>query len=111
MIAAFYPRAESMRHCRVAGVNIFPAKVRRVLMEHPDVRDAAVRRMSEDPLSRLKAFVVPREGRTGDASLHAEPEVWVTSRLSTPERPKAFAFGDAIPVQASGKAADWPSFT
>ncbi|MBC7671984.1 MAG: 4-coumarate--CoA ligase, partial [Polaromonas sp.] len=58
----------------------------------------------------LKAFVVPREGRTGDASLHAELEAWVTSRLSTPERPKAFTFGDAIPLQA-GKGTDWPSIT
>ena len=96
---------------QVAGVNVFPAKVRRVLMEHPDVRDATVRRMSDDPLSRLKAFVVPREGRVGDATFHAELEAWVSSRLSTPERPKAFTFGHAIPVQASGKTTDWPTLT
>lgn len=92
---------------QVAGVNVFPAAVRRVLMEHPDVRDAAVRRMSADPLSRLKAFVVPREGRVGDALFHAELEAWVASRLTTPERPRAFSFGDAIPVGPLGKVADW----
>ena len=106
----FRPAGRLDEALQVAGVNVFPAKVRRVLMEHPDVRDAAVRRMSDDPLSRLKAFVVPREGRIGDASLHAELEAWVTSRLSTPERPKAFTFGDAIPVQA-GKGTDWSSLT
>lgn len=106
----FRPAGRLDEALQVAGVNVFPANVRRVLMEHPDVRDAAVRRMSDDPLSRLKAFVVPREGRTGDASLHAELEAWVTSRLSTPERPKAFTFGDAIPVQA-GKGTDWSSLT
>lgn len=92
---------------QVAGVNVFPATVRRVLMEHPDVRDAAVRRMSADPLSRLKAFVVPRDGRVGDAAFHAELEAWVASRLTTPERPRAFSFGDAIPVGPTGKSADW----
>ena len=106
----FLPTARIDEALQVAGVNVFPAKVRRVLMEHPDVLDAAVRRMNDDPLSRLKAFVVPCEGRTGDASLHAELEAWVTSRLSTPERPKAFTFGDAIPVQA-GKGTDWSSIT
>ena len=104
----FRPAGRIDEAVQVAGVNVFPATVRRVLMEHPDVRDAAVRRMSADPLSRLKAFVVPREGRAGDAGFHAELEAWVSSRLTTPERPRAFSFGDAIPVHVSGKPADWP---
>ena len=89
-------------------MNVYPATVRRVLMEHPDVRDAAVRPMSADPLIRLKAFVVPREGCVGDARFHAELEAWVSNRLTTPERPRAFSFGDALPVRSSGKLADWP---
>ena len=103
----FRPAGRIDEAVQVAGVNVFPSAVRRVLMEHPDVHDAAVRRMSADPLSRLKAFVVPREGRAADAGFHAELEAWVSSRLTTPERPRAFSFGTAIPVGSSGKLVDW----
>ena len=96
---------------QVAGVNVFPTKIRGVLLDHPDVRDAAVRRISDDALGRLKAFIVPRDERAGDATLHAELDAWVSSRLSAPERPRSFTFGNTIPVQASGKLSDWPSIT
>ena len=70
-------------------------------------RDAVVRRMTTSELGRLKAFIVPRAGRPGDMALHTELEAWVSTRLSAPERPRAFSFGGSLPRDASGKPADW----
>lgn len=103
----FRPTGRLDHALQVAGINVFPANVRRVLMEHPDVHDAVVRRMTTSELGRLKAFIVPRAGRPGDMALHTELEAWVSTRLSAPERPRAFSFGESLPRDASGKPADW----
>ena len=92
---------------QVGGTNVFPGHVRQVLMAHPQVQEAAVRRMSADEGERLKAFVVPRAGADRQL-LPDELARWVAQRLTTPERPKAFTLGERLPVNALGKAADWP---
>jgi acyl-CoA synthetase (AMP-forming)/AMP-acid ligase II len=53
------------RLVQVVGVNVFPERVRQVLLAHPHVKETAVQRM-------------------------------------TPEE------GDCLPVNAQGKATDWP---
>jgi len=93
---------------QVAGVNVSPARVRGVLVEHPGVHDAAVRMMHGTGTPRLKAFVVPRGAGVNRRSLHSELEAWVSVRLTVPERPRAFSFGAALPADASGKLTDWP---
>ena len=95
------------RSVQVGGTNVFPGHVRQVLMAHPQVQEAAVRRMSADEGERLKAFVVPRAGADRQL-LPDELARWVAQRLTTPERPKAFTLGERLPVNALGKAADWP---
>ena len=92
---------------QVGGTNVFPARVRQVLLDHPQVADAQVRLMRPEEGSRLKAFVVPSAG--------ADPEVlrsalwrWTESRLTAPERPKAFTVGHQLPRSAMGKLSDWP---
>ena len=91
---------------QVGGTNVFPARVRSVLLAHPLVADAAVRLMAPAEGTRLKAFIVPRDG-ADKATLPAELERWVQQRLSAPERPRAFSFGAALPVNAQGKGCDW----
>ena len=103
----FQPAGRIDRAIQVAGVNVFPDVVRRVLMEHPAVLDAAVRRMRPDDASRLKAFVVPRTGFAGHDALHAELEAWVATKLTAPERPRAFTFGATLPRDSAGKLTDW----
>ena len=51
---------------RVAGFNIYPARVREVLLSHPAVADVSVRLMRASEGERLKAFVVPRDGTDWD---------------------------------------------
>ena len=89
---------------QVGGVNVFPARVRDVLLAHAGVIDAAVR--LEAGSGRLKAFVVPAGALDGDALL-GELDRWCGDRLTAPERPRRFALGGALPVNAMGKSADW----
>ncbi|MEO5816232.1 MAG: AMP-binding protein [Gemmatimonadaceae bacterium] len=102
----FRPTGRADDGIQVAGVNVFPSNIRRVLLGHPDVLDVAIRRMGTDESGRLKAFVVPRS--TGSLlELQNHLEVWLSSRLSPPERPKAFTFGESIPLDPMGKQTDW----
>ncbi|MCC2974784.1 AMP-binding protein [Massilia sp. IC2-476] len=95
---------------QVGGVNVFPARVRQALLEHPDVADAAVRLMRPEEGARLKAFVVPRDGVDG-AELVRRLRPWTDGRLTMPERPKAFTVGAQLPRNGMGKLADWSSNT
>lgn len=88
---------------QVGGINVFPARVRDTLLAHAGVADAAVRLEADS--GRLKAFVVP--ARTGDDRLVDELDRWCGDRLAAPERPRRFALGGALPVNAMGKPADW----
>jgi len=91
---------------QVGGVNVFPARVRQVLLAHPEVEDAAVRLMRPDEGARLKAFVVPRAGTDG-ADLVGRLRTWLDGQLAAPERPKALSTGLRLPRNAMGKLTDW----
>ena len=91
---------------QVGGINVFPSRVREVLLQHPDVADAAVRLATLQDSARLKAFVVPRPD-ADTADLTQRLDTWLASRLSAAERPRAFALGTELPRNAQGKLADW----
>ena len=103
----FLPTGRMDHAVQVGGINVFPARVRRELLLHPDVLDASVRLMRPGEGNRLKAFVVPRDAGADLAGLHAALSAWASARLTAPERPRAFSFGAALPVDGKGKAADW----
>jgi 4-coumarate--CoA ligase (photoactive yellow protein activation family) len=90
---------------QVGGINVFPERVRKVLLDHPQVEDAAVRLMRPDEGLRLKAFVVARPG--AGAAFVQELRTWIDARLAAPERPKAITLGDRVPRGALNKPADW----
>lgn len=100
----FRPAGRIDAAVQVGGTNVFPAYVADVLRMHPAVLDASVRLMRPDEGTRLKAFVVLRDGAL--ASQQALRD-WCAQRLSVPERPAALTFGQRLPRQASGKPADW----
>jgi long-chain acyl-CoA synthetase len=93
----------------VGGFNVFPARVRAVLLRHPAVADAAVRLMRPEEGARLKAFIVPKASAWQGEPLLAELRQWSDAELSVPERPKAMRLGPALPRAAAGKQADWPA--
>lgn len=92
---------------KVGGINVFPGKVREVLLRHPDVADASVRLMRPDEGSRLKAFIVSKPGVDHDGALYSALCDWTATHLPPVACPRAFTFGDRIPTASSGKAADW----
>ena len=92
---------------QVGGINVFPARVRQVLLDHPQITDAAVRLMAPGEGSRLKAFVVNAPG-CDPVALQSALWAWTEARLTAPERPKAFTVGDHLPSNTLGKLLDWP---
>lgn len=93
---------------QVGGINVFPARVREALLEHPEVLDCAVRLMRPDEGMRLKAFIVRHGADIGDEQdFLRRLRAWVDLRLAPPERPKAFKVGTRLPRGAMGKPADW----
>lgn len=91
---------------QVGGTNVFPSRVREVLLQHPEVADATVRPMVVHDSTRLKAFVVPRPD-ADTADLTQRLDAWLAPRLSAAERPRAFVLGAELPRNAQGKLVDW----
>jgi 4-coumarate--CoA ligase (photoactive yellow protein activation family) len=104
---SFLPAGRIDDAVQVGGINVFPAKVRLALIQHPDVLDASVRLMRAEEGNRLKAFIVPRNPDADHVALHTRLDDWTRTHLATPERPKAFTFGTRLPTSAAGKHADW----
>ena len=93
---------------QVGGVNVSPVQVGAALQEHSGVAAASVRLMRSSEGLRLKAFIVPRDVGADAAALRSELDAFAAMRLSNPERPRAYTFGPALPVDPIGKATDWP---
>jgi acyl-CoA synthetase (AMP-forming)/AMP-acid ligase II len=83
------------------GNNIYATDVEAVILEHPDVQEAAVigvphRVLGED----VGAFVVLRAGASlGDDDLRA----FCADRLADYKRPRQITFVDELPRNATGK--------
>jgi 4-coumarate--CoA ligase (photoactive yellow protein activation family) len=92
---------------QVAGENVFPGRVRDVLLSHPAVADAVVRPFGEAVAMRLKAFVVPLDPQVDAASLRAALVPWLAERLRPAERPRRLDVGSTLPQTPAGKPADW----
>jgi acyl-CoA synthetase (AMP-forming)/AMP-acid ligase II len=84
------------------GLNVYPAEVEVVLVNHPDVSEVAVVGTSHELLGEVGcAFIVSRSGdRAGDEEL----ERFCKEQLATYKVPKAWVWRDeALPRTASGK--------
>lgn len=103
----FVPAGRLDRAFQVGGVNVHPERVEAVLLLHPAVAAASVRRMRPEEGGRAKAFIVPKAGSQDIALLSAELEAWCADHLLAAERPKAYSFGAALPHDALGKPIDW----
>lgn len=103
----FHPAGRVDHAVQVGGVNVFPQRVQRELLLHPEVAEAAVRLMRPDEGNRLKVFIVPRDPGADIARLAQELAVWTRQRLNTAEQPRSFSFGESLPVDQKGKQADW----
>jgi long-chain acyl-CoA synthetase len=104
---SFYPTGRKDKAVQVAGVNVFPKRVRQILLEHPGVVDCAVRLMRPDEGARLKAAVVVNPAKLslgqGERDLHQ----WLRARLTRYEMPGNLRFVTQLPLNAMGKLQDW----
>lgn len=85
----------------VGGFNVYPAEVERVLLQCPDIAEAAVVASPDDRLGEVPvAFVVPAPGRTidGDAVLAAMRE-----KVANIKVPRTVQVLDQLPRNASMK--------
>ena len=86
------------------GVNIYPAEIEAVLVQHPDVAEVAVVGIPHAEMGeQVHAVVVPRAGAPGDAALRAVLEAWCRDRLAGPKRPRSWEFATELPRSEAGK--------
>jgi long-chain acyl-CoA synthetase len=84
----------------IGGFNVYPIEVESVLYEYPDILEAAVVGIQEDGEEMVKAFVVPKGGRTIDLTLLKEHCYELLTRYKVP---KSFEVLEALPRNSVGK--------
>ncbi len=108
----FYEREDGAYvHCgrvddmlKVGGIWVSPMEVESALIGHPAVLEAAVIGVPDDGgLVKPKAFVVLRDGFSGDDALREELKSFIKSRLAPYKYPRWIAFETDLPKTATGK--------
>ncbi len=87
------------------GVNVYPAEIEAVLVQHPDVEDAAVAAVPDERWGEMGvAFVVPRaEAEVKATGLADVLTTFLGERLARFKIPKAFRLLEELPRTAYGK--------
>lgn len=88
----------------MAGYRIGPFEVESVLVDHPDVAEAAVIGVPDELRGEvIEAFVVPRTGVTPSEELTKALQRQVKTQFAAHAYPRAVHFVDALPRTPSGK--------
>ncbi|MET2825656.1 AMP-binding protein [Mesorhizobium shangrilense] len=83
------------------GENVYPVEVEMVLLDHPDIAEAAVIGIADDRWGEVgRAFVVLKPGRVVDPAALADH---CSARIARYKVPKEFLPTEALPRTASGK--------
>ena len=86
------------------GVNIYPAEIEAVLVEHPAVADVAVFGIPDDDWGEsVKAAIELRAGHAPEAALAAEILRFARERLAGYKVPKRVEFREELARTATGK--------
>jgi long-chain acyl-CoA synthetase len=86
------------------GVNIYPAEVDAVLLEHPAVCDVATIGVPNDEWGEeVKAVVEVRDGFAADDTLATELLAFCRERLAHFKCPRSVDFADELPRFETGK--------
>jgi acyl-CoA synthetase (AMP-forming)/AMP-acid ligase II len=83
------------------GHNVYPTDIESVILEHPNVQEAAVVGVPHDVLGEdIAAFVVPKPGAAIGAD---ELKEFCASHLADYKRPRHVTFVGSLPRNATGK--------
>ncbi len=86
------------------GVNIFPAEIEAVLLQHPEIRDAAVVGVESEKWGEVGvAFIVPSSDDQSDDTRADSFRRFLAEHLSRYKLPRDFVFVDELPRTAYGK--------
>jgi long-chain acyl-CoA synthetase len=86
------------------GVNIYPAEVEAVLIDHPAVRDVAVFGIPDDEWGEsVKGAVELADGYVASADLERDILAFGAERLAKFKVPRSLDFEDALPRHDTGK--------
>ena len=86
------------------GVNIYPAEVDEVLLQHPAVGDVATIGVPDDEWGeQVKSVVLPANGIQSDDALARELMEFCRERLAHYKCPRSVDFAEALPRLDSGK--------
>src|SRR5215203_3236258 len=88
---------------KVSGLWVSPVEVESTLGDHPAVIEAAAVGIPVDDLTRVKAYIILREGYEGTESLTEELQNWCKDRLKRYQYPHLVEFVEDLPKTVTGK--------
>ena len=89
---------------KVSGQWVSPAEVEAALMGHPSVLECAVvGAQDKDELTKPKAYVTLKDGRSGDDRLAEELKAHVKGHITPYKYPRWIVFTAELPKNAAGK--------
>jgi len=99
----FWYEGRSDDMIEVKGLWVSPIEIENRLMEHPAVREAAVVGVTVEGLTRIKAFVILREGYAPSETLTRELQEWCKAKLRPYQYPELVVYVEDFPRTATGK--------
>ncbi len=94
-------RADDM--IKVSGLWVSPIEIENVLMEHEAVLEAAAVGIPVEGFTKIKAYVILRNGVEGDDELKDELVTWCKEHLQRYQFPQYIEFVDDFPRTPTGK--------
>ncbi|MBR3655357.1 MAG: beta-ketoacyl synthase chain length factor [Elusimicrobia bacterium] len=103
----FKPVSRKDNAVQVAGINVYPNKVKDILCKFENVKEAAVRLSKPEEGNFLKAFIVLKDSNTDKEQFMKNLKVYMKQSLTAHETPKKITLGTELPKTQFGKMKDW----